>query len=218
MIPCVCGSIGASKDDVRMCLARDANGNEHHRYWRGDKELISVTKLIKAVWPFKPNFTEAPLHVIANARHRGVVLDQLFSGYLNKSLTGIPIGTRLDSLRLFWRLKRWWSDHKHSDDVKAQVLVADDDVAGLLDIKDGEHISDLKATYNLEPIYEIQVAAYCTLFYATFGYQPKSASLIHVTERFPAPKRVTIDLVQGMIDWATLRDTYMMAKRRSKRT
>ena len=214
---CVCGSIGAHVSDVRMCVARDANGNDHHRYWRGDQELLSVSHVLKSTWPFKPGFRSAPPHVVGNARLRGVVVDRLFSGYVNGELTGIPVGTRLDSLRLFWRLKRWWSDHKHGE-VRAQVILADDAIAGTCDILDDATIYDLKTTYSVdEPLYELQLAAYSTLFYATFGRQPKKAALIHLTERYPAPKLKSVDLVQGMIDWATWRDTYMMAKRRTKR-
>src|SRR5262245_46674359 len=113
---CTCGSIGRPETDVRLCTAGD-----HHRYWAGDRELVSVSHVIKSVWPYKPNFTNAKPHVLANALNRGIAVDRLFAKYLAGELPFIPAGTRTDAVRLFLRLKRWWWDHKHGEP-KPQVI------------------------------------------------------------------------------------------------
>ena len=215
---CVCGSIGAHVSDVRMCVARDANGNEHHRYWRGDQELVSVTRILK--WAFKPDFSAAPPHVLANARLRGVVTDQLFSKYLNGELKVIPIGTRLDSLRLFLKLRRWWGDHKHGERVRSQVILSDDRTAGCCDVLDEEKdtIFDVKATYNIEKFYAIQLAGYACLFFETFKRPLKKAGIVHVTERYPEPRLIPIDLVDDLLDWVLIKDAFFAVQRRSKRS
>ena len=61
---CVCESIGRS--DLRRC-------DEHHRYWRGDKELAAVGKVIRSTWPIKPDYSAADPEVLENARDRGTI-------------------------------------------------------------------------------------------------------------------------------------------------
>src|SRR5262245_36428440 len=128
---CTCGSIGRPETDVRLCTAGD-----HHVYWRGDQRLTSVGHIIRAVWPHKPNFTAAKPSVLANALNRGVVVDRLISKFLAGELKAIPAGTRVDAVRLFFRLRRWWSEHAHAADVRSQVILCDNEVAGCCDILD----------------------------------------------------------------------------------
>jgi|SRR5215471_4545273 len=214
---CVCGPVGEwSKvvlSEVRLC---EVEG--HHRYWKGDKELVSVSHVIRRVWPVKPNFMAAKPSVLANARHRGIVLDRLFSKYLARELHAIPIGTRLDSLQLFWRLKRWWSDHKHGA-CRSQVILADDDIAGTCDVLDEEKdaVFDVKAVSRLEVTYPLQLGAYGQLFYATFGRPVKKLGIIHLNKTLLQPKLIELDPAEVIQDWLLLRDTYMMAMRRMLR-
>jgi hypothetical protein len=216
---CVCGDLGewsslvvASPTEVRRC-------DEHHRYWRGSKELLSVSHVIKSVWPFKPNFTGAKLAVLANALNRGVEVDRLWSRYLAGDLKIVPAGTRQDSLRLFLRLKRWWSDHAHSDIVRTQVILADDQVAGTCDILDMDRhdLFDLKTTYAIEAYYACQLGAYGALHYATFGKPVKKLGMIHLTERYPVPQLIQLDPAEVIQDWLLIRDTFFMAQRRTRK-
>ncbi len=195
---------------VRFC-------DECHRYWRGDKELVSVSKVLRSTWPFKPNYDAAKPEVIENARDRGVVVDSLFTSYLRGQLQTIPRGTRADAVDLFFRLKRYWDGRKHGT-VTAQVILADNAVAGQCDVidDDGEAwIYDLKATHDIEPMYQLQLGAYASLYFETFKRPVKGIGIIHVTKRFAAPKLIKIDLHEALSDWVTLRSTYEMAVRRT---
>jgi len=209
---CKCPAIGCgfnADPTVRLC-------EEHHKYYRGDQELVSVTHVIKSVWPFESGFSLAAPSVLANARRRGVQVDELFSKYAVGDLRAIPIGTRTDSLRLFLRLKRWWSEHKHGE-VRTQVLVADHSIAGTLDVCDDDTIYDLKTQYSIEPYSVLQIAGYADLFYQTFGRPIKKLGIIHLTQRFPAPVLMSFDPAEVIQDWMLIRDTYLMAQRRTKK-
>ncbi len=204
--PCVCGSIGAP-GSVRFC-------DECHRYWRGDKELLSVSKVLRSAWPFKPDFSKADPATIENARDRGIVVDRLFTSYLRGTLTEIEPGTRTDAVELFFKLKKWW-DGRHSK-AEAQVLLAGEDVAGTCDVlADGEVIYDIKATHDIEAMYQLQLGAYADLHFATFSKPVKSLGIIHVTKRYREPKLIKVDLGEALRDWMLLRDTYRMAQRRT---
>jgi hypothetical protein len=201
---CCCGTIG-SPLSVRLCPTC-------HRYWKGDKELVGVTKLLKTTWPFKPDFSQALPEVLENARDRGIVVDTLFSAYVSGTLDTIPRGTRSDAIELFFKLKDWW-DGRHKD-ARAQVILADDDIAGTCDLVADDWIYDVKSTYNVEAMYQLQLGFYAVLHFATFGRPAKGIGIIHVTKRYPAPKLIKLDMPQCMQDALLLRDCYFMAHRR----
>lgn len=203
---CVCGTIGESPDVVRMCA-------EHHRYHRGDKRLLSVSHILRETWPFKPDFSAAPVNVIENARDRGCEVDTLFSAYVTGKLKAIPQGTRKDAAELFLKARRWWDGHKHGE-VRSQVILADNDVAGTCDVIDDDTVYDLKATSAIEPMYHLQLGAYAALHFATFQRPVKTLAIIHVTARYPAPKIIKLEPSEVIQDWMLLRDTYFMALRR----
>lgn len=206
---CYCGTIGASSD-VRFC-------QDCHRYWKGDKELLSVTKILKTTWPFKPDFSKADPAVLENARDRGSVVDSLFSQYVAGQLQRIPAGTRRDAVDLFFKLKTWWDKEYGEVHGQSQVILHDDDVAGMCDVlSPDERILDVKATYDIEAMYQLQLGAYAQLHFSRFQKPAKSIGILHVTKRFPEPKLVKIDMANAMQDWLLLRDTYFMAQRRTK--
>lgn len=205
---CNCASIGEDSAKVRFCA-------ECHRYWRGDKQLTSVTKLIKTLWPIKPDFSKADPTTLENARLRGIEVDAMFSQYVNGTLTVLRKGEwRQDAVQLFFKVRRWWDAHKH-DNPKAQVILADNEIAGTCDILDGDTIYDVKATYNVENTYHLQLAAYAELHFATFQKPAKKLAIIHVTERYPEPKIIPVDMMQTLQDWATLRQMWSMVSKRS---
>lgn len=216
---CICGgSVGAPATEVRKCP-------DHFRYFRGDQRLIGVSTVLK-VWPVDPcNMCGMPMysdHVpgcfvkakIENARDRGSVVDSLFSAYVEDKLDRIPRDTRKDAVELFFKLRRWWDGRKHYSP-KAQVTLADHELVGVCDLQDGDDISDLKCTYDLQPTHPIQLAAYAELHYATFGRPAKSLSIIHVSERFPAPKVIKVDVAEALQDWMAVRQLWAVVKRRT---
>ncbi len=201
---CSCGSL---LPEVTLCP-------DHHRYFRGGKQLNSVTKVIKGLWPIKPDFSRAKPEVLENARDRGCVVDDLFSAYVNGSLERIPRGTRDDAVQLFFKVRRWWDGRKHGD-VRSQVILADDEIAGTCDVLDDDCIYDLKSTYNIEITYPIQLAAYAELHFATYQRPAKQLAIIHVTERFPEPKIIKIDLTETLRDWMTMREMWRLVQKRA---
>lgn len=175
---------------------------------------MSVSGLIYA-WPqFKPDYSQVKPEVLENARERGIEVDALFSQYVNGTLDVIRKGMwRTDAVQLFFKVRRWWDARKH-DEAKAQVILADDEVAGTCDIVDGDTIYDLKCTSKISSAYHLQLAAYGELHYATFRRPVKKLAIIHITEKFPEPKIVTVDLVEAMQDWMTMRQFWRMVSRR----
>lgn len=207
---CCCGSIGAPPTEVRIC-------QEHHVYYRGDKELFSVSKVLKTAWPFKPDFSAAPAEVLENARERGTAVDMLFSAYVNGKLISIPAGTRVDAAELFLKLKVWWDkEYGGPGNGKSQVILADDQVAGTCDLlPPDERILDVKATYDVEAMYELQLGAYADLHFSQFQKPVKALGILHVTKRFREPKLIKIDMANAIKDWLLIRDVFFMAKRRT---
>lgn len=204
---CNCASIG-NTEGVRFCASC-------HKYWRNDIRLISVSQVLKATWPIPPDFSKADPAVLENARDRGIQVDALFSRYVNGTLDCIrkSDGWRADAVQLFFKLRRFWDSRKH-DSPKAQVILADNEIAGTCDILDGDTIYDLKATYNVEKTYHLQLAAYAELHFATFQRPAKTLAIIHVTERYPEPKIIKVDIPSTLQDWATLRQMWSMVRRR----
>jgi hypothetical protein len=197
----------APADKVRLC-------DEHHSYWRGTKRLLSVSHVLRSTWPYKPDFSAAPPGVIENARERGSQVDVLFTRYLRGQLKAFPADTREDSMELFFRLKRWWDGRKW-DAVQAQVILADDEIAGMCDVLADDWVYDLKTTHDIEPMYHLQLGAYAQLHFATYQKPVKGIGIIHVTKRYATPKLIKLDMYECLQDWATLRECYSMAARRA---
>lgn len=210
MIPCTHETIGA---DPKVVTFHEC----HHVYKRGDKELDSVTRVIKACFPVKPSYFDAQPDVLENARERGIAVDRLVTAYLRGTLTAIPAGTRQDATTLFFKVKAWLDSWECKG--VPQVIVADEDIAGTADIVTTEGgIWDLKTTYNVsEPTYELQLGLYALLFKAQFGELPSRIGIIHLTERFAAPRIVPLDVKQCVQDAAMIRDVWLMAQRRTRK-
>lgn len=203
---CVCSSIGEDPTKVRFCV-------DCHRYWRGDKQLHSVSKVLRLMWPIKPSWDNVNPAVVENARDRGVETDRLFSLYVIGGLDRIPKGTRKDSVELFFKVRRWWDAHKHGA-VRSQVILADSEIAGMTDVIDDDDLYDLKCTSEVEKTYELQLAAYGELHFATFKRPAKSLTIIHATKRYAEPKIIKIPMTQALQDWMTLRQAWSMVQRR----
>jgi hypothetical protein len=196
--PCNCGFADVSPV-VQLCPC--------HRYWRDGKELTSVSAVLKRFIPV--DYSAVDPGVLENARERGVEVDQLFCQYLAGKLDAIPAGTRSDSAKLLERLIAWWSKQGYSH-AETQVIVADDDFAGTLDIFVDGVIIDLKTVSKFQPTYELQVGAYGELMQRpSFGVS--SLGVLVVNAREITYHDVPITAIR---DWRLLAETYLMAQRR----
>lgn len=215
---CQCGSIGADPSVVRLAEC-------HHRYFRGDKQLVSVSKML-AMWPRDPcGECRMPFygdHVpncgvkakIENARERGSEVDRLFAGYINGTLQFIPSGTRLDSCNLLDKLLTWWE--RQGLQARTQVILADADAAGTCDllIDGGRVIADLKCTYDVDAVYPLQLGFYGLLALAQ-GVQAEELWIIHATARYAEPRLIQVPVKEAMGDAAIVRRMYSMVTRRT---
>ena len=120
-------------------------------------------------------------------------------------------------MELFWRLKKWHDAQKFTS-AQAQVILADDDVAGCCDLIADWIIYDLKSTYNIEPMYHIQVGLYGILHHATFGEPVKGLGIVHVTKRYDRAKLIKLDLHECVRDAAALKEAYLVAVRRTTKS
>lgn len=205
---------------------------ETHQYFRGLKQLASVTTVLRSTWPVKPDFSAADSGVIENARERGSDTDALFSAYVNGTLTEIPAGTRLDVYNpepphdgLLQKLMKWWDKSPvYRNGASAQVILADDEVAGTCDVLTRRHetadpniltaptILDVKCTYDIEPTYPIQLGLYGLLYEAMYGVLPLMG-IVHVTKRFAEPKVIAVG-PEAIDDAITVRAMWRMVNRR----
>lgn len=202
---CCCETIGASS--VRLCP-------EHHRYWKGDKELVSVSKVLKGTWPIKPDFSAAMPDVLEHARERGVRVDHYFSEYLREGRVRVDAGEWQEVLELLQKLIEWWRQ-KWTGQVQSQVILSDNEIAGTCDFIPGDCILDLKTTYEIEPTYPIQLGAYAQLYESTFGRPPQAVGIVHLTKRFKEPRFIQCDLDEVRNDWKTVRSMWALCKRRT---
>ena len=192
---CTCGSIGAAPE-VRRC-------DEHHRYFAGDRELTSVSKIIRSVWPVKKDFEAAPADVLENARDRGVCVDTLLTQWVNGKLDTIKAGsTREDAVPLFEQAREW-IDAQNPSSVAAQVMLNDKRVAGTCDLILDGFIWDVKTVYNLDPSYEVQLGMYAKLNSYVTGI-----GILHLNKRFKEPKAIVLDLDRCRRDACLIYDAY----------
>lgn len=194
---------------LRFCEA-------HHRFYKGPKELASVTSVLKACWPVKPNWAAADPATLENARERGILVDDLFSAYVAGRLTKIPAGTREDSIELFFQLKEWYDDLGVSCGA-SQVMLSDDDIAGITDVVIDGFIWDVKTVFSLDPQYEIQVGAYADMYEHQFRDRPRGIGIVHVNKRFKKPQIFELDLKGCSSDWRHMKAAYLMAMRRVRK-
>ena len=213
IVPCTCGSIGADPNAVRQC-------SEHFRIFRGDKRLASVGSVIRDTWPIKKNFEDADPAVLENARDRGVVCDELFSAWLNGTLTRIPAGTRTDAVERFEALRKWWESNGFAN-TAAQVLLADGEIAGIADlvsVTEYPLIIDIKNVSAIDQTYYLQLGGYADLYQEYFGRDVHSLGVLHVTQSRDKPvsvKYVDVPVEPALKDWRTLREMWQVVRRRT---
>lgn len=189
---------------------------DSHQYFRGDRELTSVSKVLRSVWPIKPSWDKVDPAVIENARDRGIEVDGLLSRYALGELKAIPAGTREDSRDLFLKARAWVDVALEAGPVRSQVILADETIAGTCDfIVAGPTIADLKCTYDVELSYPLQLGLYALLYEEQYGKAVEGIGIIHVTKRYPTPKWISLDVEECKRDARLIRDTWNMAQRRA---
>jgi hypothetical protein len=204
---CYCSSFEKPDGKLRFCA-------DHHRFFIDDRELPSVTKVLKACWPVKPNFAAAPPDVLENARQRGSDLDALCSAYVAGTLDRIPKGTREDVKELFLKAQPWFDEALKTGPLKTQERLTDGNIAGITDFTGAAIVFDLKGTYDIEPYYPVQVGGYIQLYEAQYQRKVEAAGILHVTARLTKPRWIPLDPEECLTDWKILRRTWEMAQRR----
>lgn len=210
---CVCGSIGADPSVVRFC---DADG--HHKYWRGDQRLTSVSKVISAVWPVKKDFESAPPEVLAHARERGIRVDRYFSEWLRTGRVRIVAPEWREVIAGVEAVIGWWQSEGIRD-ARPQVILAGEQEAGTADVLAPLMVAELKCVSALEPTYDIQVGAYVDFLQRTNLQSIDEGFILHCkidAKTLTAKvKAVPVDLQRAVWDWRCLRDVWRVAQRRA---
>jgi hypothetical protein len=190
-----------------------------HTYRRGLQVLTSVTKVVRETWPVKPSWDGVDQAVIDNARDRGVEVDALFSGWINGTLRSIPAGTREDAKERFQALRAWWAGSQFTGlPCSAQVILADDEIAGQSDVIPGGWILDLKNTAAIESTYSMQLGGYADLYEKQHGRLPSGLGVIHVTQAKDKPvsvKLVQFEVMTAVSEWRLLRQFWGLVQRKS---
>ncbi len=169
---CLCECIGAPLA-IRFCA-------EHHRYHFGDKQLVSVTQVIRTLYP--TDYSMVDPAVLEKARIRGVLVDRYFCEYLKSGRVDVPQEEREDVKERLKILIPWWDNSGFEIyDVQQIVFSKNDGVAGTLDIavitKQGKcGVLDLKAVSSLQKSYQLQLGAYLSYSGAD------EAGIVHVTK------------------------------------
>ncbi len=211
-VDCVCGSIG--RTDLRQCP-------EHFHLWNGDRRLTSVSRIVGLLpqepcnacgsQSYRDHAAGCPVLVqIENAQARGKQVDSLFSAYVIGKLDRIPAGTRTDARDLFLKLKGWFDKQKFTK-VESQVVVGDDEVGAIIDIRVDRCIYELKSVYSLTVAHRLQAAGQLDL-----DMDADDVKLLHISERFDQPKVVDLTEEDGD-DFRTLRAAYRVIQRRTGR-
>jgi hypothetical protein len=189
---CSCNGIGRT-DGIRLC-------EDHHRYWLNDRELISVSTIIKHLLP--TSYDGIKPEVLENARVRGVAVDKFFTRALLTGQVDIQPGERVDVKERLSRLLDWWDRCDFTPlDVQRIVYSEKDGVAGTMDLKVATrhgvvYILDLKCVSELQTLnYSMQLGAY-----ASFD-ECDNVGIIHVmrsrVELVPFSKQLALE------DWRT---------------
>jgi hypothetical protein len=208
---CVCETLGAPLGAVRFCEG-------HHRYWRGDKQLMSVSKVIREAWPIKKNFEDAPKDVLEHARVRGVRVDGYFTEFLRSGRVTIAAGEWQEVVERTQAVVGWWQGRDLPVTASPQVILADFEVAGTADwVTSAGWIFDMKNVSALDISYELQIGAYCDLYETQHKVKPQGGALVHVSKAKGRPvsvKVAEVDIVRATADWRLLRQCWSMVQRR----
>lgn len=158
---CVCSSIGADPSVLRFC-----DFGDHHKYWLGDRELPSVTTIIRETMGSSYNMDDPRIATnVENARIRGILVDRYFAEYLTTGTVRLAVGERQDVKDLLGMLCDWWCKHPefYEQEWECQVKLHDGHIAGTCDLLSPAMCLELKVVYEVQATYGIQLGGYIEL-------------------------------------------------------
>lgn len=164
-----------------------------HVYHLEGKPLTSVTRVIKSVWPNRPTFDQAPIHVLEHARHRGERVDYWVCEYASRN-GNIEVDDDTDVVQSVNFFDQWWSktqpsylDHQRTVWSEAAGVCGRFDLLLLIDGR--PTIVDVKRTHNEEETWPIQLGGYRDLYHhSTSGdqFRINDIGVLHIHPRFKA--------------------------------
>ncbi len=156
---------------------------EDHSYRDGDREYISVTKLISTV--IRKDIDGVDPAVLANAAERGIRTEAYATEILKTGGCAVMPGERQDVLDRVECFYRWYEDVK-PEFIAAQKIVHDDTngIAGQLDFWLGlggkSWLVDMKCTANPEASWRLQVGGYAEMC----GNHADVVGVLHVNPKY----------------------------------
>src|SRR5437870_3539816 len=157
-------------DDIRLCKLC-------HRYSKGKREYVSVSKVIRTVYP--TDWSAIDPEVLEHARVRGERVDAYFCEYLKSGNVTLQPGEWSEVKDYLDRLIQWAERERLQPEALQEIVYSDaDGVAGTLDIRDSGAILDLKCVSSLQPGYALQLGAY-----AEYNKDTHTVGIIHVTKQ-----------------------------------
>ncbi len=198
---------------------------EHHKYWLGDKQLASVSSVLR-VWPQEtcsgcgwPMFSEHMAgclvkEKVEHAKERGIRVDRYCQEFVRMGKVAIPAGERSEVVGLTEKAVAWFQKAKNGNPVEAQVIVHDEEIAGTLDFRIVDRLTDLKCTYDAGGMtHRLQLGAYAQLCLYSLGSIPEDVGILHVTERYKQAKWIPFDVDECIRDWKTVRAMWELTQR-----
>ncbi len=160
-----------------------------HCYSLNGKKLESVTTTIRSVWPNRPSFENAPVHVLEHARLRGQRVDYWCGLYAeNNGVVDVDdteeVVTRVEIFDAWWnKVKPVYLYH--------QRMVWNEEFCGTLDlmvmIDNRACIIDLKCSHDPQETWPIQVGGYLDLYNHTprgDQFNVEETAVLHIHPRF----------------------------------
>ncbi len=200
---------------------------EKHAYFRGEHELVSVTRLIGSVWPRTDG---APPDAIEGARMRGSWVDEQFMRWLGGSDIEIPAGTDQGWADALEQAISYWNTYRKGVKVECQVRLFGSHEAGTADlIVEGCEIIELKCTYEISKTVPAQLGGYLDLFsgssQCSSPFQHTAtrtefdesreikSGVLHCHKRLKKASFKAIGYLTAWDDWRTCRDFYRLVNR-----
>jgi hypothetical protein len=172
----------------------------HHRYFMGDVELDSVSRVIAKVYP-KKSFDGVNPAVIERARERGVRVDRYLEQYVSTGDVLTDLGEWIEVRERLDRCIKWWDQNMNGVKVICQPILfnARERVAGKPDFRIGDFILDLKNTASPEPSWKLQFGGYAEMGNAQkIGALHSTKDAVRLYEYNAAECR---DLWNRALDW-----------------
>lgn len=181
---------------------------DKHQYFRGETPLVSVTGLIRSVWPRTDN---APENAIEKARLRGVWVDSKFEEYLTTGGVAVEADTLQEYDDCLGQAIDWWKAERGGAKVDCQVKLFGEREAGTADyVVEGHSIIDLKSTWEIARTHPAQLGGYSTLREEMGHGLTDHLGVLHVHRRFKKAQFKEFDWSESCRQWRVLRDCWRL--------